>query len=122
MSHTRPTIDEVITPGLDASTAEEILILRVIKSARTLEDFLWGVHNQLWGLEEWKRMFRKRVEKIDNIDPANPHWRIELRKRLMQNAALSVAMMRLLDEDKIYHEGIHPDNVPSNLEKYHKPL
>lgn len=122
MTHTRPSIEEVICPELSASDKEDTLIFNVIKSARTLEEFLWGVHNQLWGLEEWKRMFRKRVEKIDSIDPANPHWRIELRKRLMQNAALSVAMMRLLDEDKIYYQGIHPYSVPSNLESYRKPL
>ena len=42
-------------------------------------------------------MFRKRIQKIDDIDVNNPHAIIEMRKRLMQNAALSVALMKILD-------------------------
>jgi hypothetical protein len=101
---------------------EERLILSVIQSARVLEEYLWGEFNSGWGLEEWKRMFRKREGKIEDINFANPHWKIELRKRLMQNAALSVAMMRTLDEGKIIFEGIHPDGVPSNLPEYSDPM
>lgn len=119
---TRPIIEEAFCQQPSQNNSEDELIFSVIKSARNLEDFLWGIHNQLWGLEEWKRMFRKRVLKIDNIDQSNPHWRIELKKRLMQNAALSVAMMKLLDEDKVYHPGIHPEGIPSNLDDYKEGL
>lgn len=52
---------------------EEKIILEAIKSARTVQNFLWGKHNKQWGLEEWRRMFRKRVAKIDEIDTKNPH-------------------------------------------------
>ena len=50
------------------------------------------------------------------IDPANPHAIIELKKRLLQNAALSIALMSIL------HYG-HPadivnDQIPSNLPEY----
>lgn len=103
----------------DEITREEAIILDVIQSARNLEEYLWGQHNPGWGLEEWRRMFRKREGKIEEINSTNPHWKIELRKRLMQNAALSVAMMRLLDEGKIDgFDGVHPDGVPSNLPEY----
>ena len=55
---------------------------------------MWGEHNANWGLEEWKRMFRKRVVKIDDIDPENPHATIELKKRLFD--AYDVITMREL--------------------------
>ena len=60
-------------------------------------------------------MFRKRIKKIDDIDVNNPHAIIEMRKRLMQNAALSIALMKILDTKGI------PTNeckIPSNLPKY----
>ncbi len=60
-------------------------------------------------------MFRKRIQKIDDIDINNPHAIIEMRKRLMQNAALSVALMKILDT-----KGIPKDKceIPSNLPQY----
>ena len=36
-------------------------------------------------------------KKIDDIDVNNPHAIIEMRKRIMQNAALSIALMKILD-------------------------
>ena len=60
-------------------------------------------------------MFRKRVQKIDEIDVNNPHAIIEMRKRVMQNAALSIALMKILDTKGI------PTNhwdLPSNLPQY----
>ncbi len=60
-------------------------------------------------------MFRKRIQKIDDIDINNPHAIIEMRKRVMQNAALSVALMKILDT-----KGIPTDKcvIPSNLPQY----
>ena len=60
-------------------------------------------------------MFRKRVQKIDDIDVNNPHAIIEMRKRVMQNAALSVALMKILDTKGIPTN--HCD-IPSNLPQY----
>ena len=60
-------------------------------------------------------MFRKRIQKIDDIDVDNPHAIIEMRKRVMQNAALSIALMKILDSKGI------PKNkcdIPSNLPQY----
>ena len=62
-------------------------------------------------------MFRKRIQKIDDIDPNNPHAIIEMRKRLMQNAALSVALMKILDTKGIPAQDC---KIPSNLPQYAK--
>lgn len=100
---------------MDKLTKEEEQIKEVIIAARTLEEYLWGEYNGEWNIEEWRRMFRKRIQKIDDIDVNNPHAIIEMRKRLMQNAALSVALMKILDTKGI------PTNkcdIPSNLPQY----
>ena len=96
-------------------TDEEEQIKEVIIAARTLEEYLWGEYNGEWNIEEWRRMFRKRIQKIDDIDVNNPHAIIEMRKRLMQNAALSVALMKILDTDGI---PLKECDIPSNLPQY----
>ena len=53
--------------------------------------------------------------KIDDIDVNNPHAIIEMRKRVMQNAALSIALMKILDTKGIPTN--HCD-IPSNLPQY----
>ena len=99
---------------MEKLTEEEKHLFDIVITARKLQEFLWGEHNANWGLEEWKRMFRKRVVKIDDIDSENPHAVIELRKRLLQNAALSLALLAMLDK-KVPAEGY---KVPSNLNEY----
>ena len=96
-------------------TDEEEQIKEVIMASRLLEEYLWGEYNGQWNIEEWRRMFRKRIQKIDDIDVNNPHAIIEMRKRLLQNAALSVALMKILDTKGI---PIEECNIPSNLEEY----
>lgn len=95
---------------------EEAALGDVIRASRTVQDFLWGRQNDVWDLEEWRRIFRKRVVKIDEIDPANPYALIELKKRLLQTAALAVAMITLIER-----KGMPPTDgcpIPSNLPKY----
>lgn len=96
---------------------EEKAIMEVISSARLIQEFLWADMNDEIGLEEFKRMFRKRVFKIDEINMSNPHWRVELKKRLLQTAAIAVNMMTKLDNNMITHNGIHPTQ-PSNLPEF----
>lgn len=72
---------------------EEIEMMDVIITARKLQTYLWGEHDNGWTLEEWKRMFRKRVKKIDDIDQKKPYYKVELRKRLLQQGALSIALL-----------------------------
>lgn len=98
---------------ISALTPEYHKIYEAVVASRRIQEFLWGEHNKNWGLEEWRRMFRKRIAKIDDIDPDNPHWKVELRKRLAQNAALSIALLQLLDDGKISMES----NLPEHTEK-----
>lgn len=100
---------------------EEKNIAEVIKAARTIQEFLWSDMNQASGLEEFKRMFRKRVAKLDSISIENPHWKVELRKRLLQVTAIAVNLLRRMDNDSITSDDIHP-TLPSNLPEYEKPL
>ncbi|MFH1984142.1 MAG: hypothetical protein ABIL58_20065 [Pseudomonadota bacterium] len=60
-------------------------------------------------------MFRKRAKKLDDINPENPHAIVELRKRLLQNAALSIALLGVLDADEMPNES---SDIPSNLQEY----
>jgi len=96
---------------------EHETIKEVLEAARIIQEFLWGEMNDDAGLEEFKRMFRKRVAKIDAIDIDNPHWKIELKKRLLQTAAIAINVITKLDNDEMKHGGIHP-TLPSNLTEY----
>ena len=94
---------------------EEKQIKEAIVAARKIQEYLWGEYNGQWNIEEWRRMFKKRIQKIDDIDVSNPHAKIEMKKRLMQNAALSIALLRIIDEEGIPAKECH---IPSNLEQY----
>jgi hypothetical protein len=93
---------------------EEKYIFDAIVGARTIQEFLWGEYNNQWDLEEWKRMFKKRIVKIDDIDTDNPHAKIELKKRVLQNACLCIALLNNIDKENINEEC----NIPSNLPDY----
>lgn len=95
-------------------TNEEIYLFNSIKSARSVQEFLWGEYNEKWNIEEWKRMFSKRMVKITDIDKENPHAKIELKKRILQNTALGIAMLEKIDSNKIQDKC----DIPSNLTQY----
>lgn len=95
---------------------EEEAIKEVIVAARTVQTFLWGDSNGEWGLEEWRRMFRKRVAKLDEVDESNPHASVELKKRLLQTAALAVALIAVIDRVGVPERS--PDAPPSNLPQF----
>jgi hypothetical protein len=104
----------------DLLSPEETEIRQALVSARTIQEFLWGELNGKWDLEEWRRMFRKRVAKIDEINPLNPHAKIELKKRLLQNAALSIAMLHLLNNGGLPESCKAPSNLPQYAKnRYH---
>jgi len=94
-------------------TKEEKHLKEAIIAARKIQTFLWGEANGSWGLEEWRRMFIKRVVKIEMIDNNNPHAMVELKKRLLQNAALSIALLGILDGLKeMKEDSVIPSNLP----------
>lgn len=94
---------------------EEQQLAEAIVAARKMQEFLWGEYNGQWNIEEWRSMFRKRIQKIDDIDVNNPHAKIEMRKRLVQNAALSIALLRIIDEEGI---PVKDCEISSNLPQY----
>jgi hypothetical protein len=102
-------------------TDEEQYILQVIRAARVIQEFLWADMNVESGLEEFRRMFRKRVAKIEAISMDNPHWQVELNKRLLQTAAICVNLMAKIANGRLTHDGIHP-TLPSNLPDYNQPI
>ena len=101
----------------DNLTDEEQYILQVIQAARVIQEFLWADMNIESGLEEFRRMFRKRVAKIEEVTMDNPHWQVELHKRLLQTAAICVNLMAKTASGRLTHDGIHP-TMPSNLPEY----
>ena len=87
----------------------------MVQYARRVQDYLWGDKNDSWPLEEWKRMFEKRICKIDDIDPKNPHADVELKKRLIQNAALCINLLSIIELSGIPGDKYH---TASNLPQY----
>ncbi len=96
---------------------QEIELASIIRAAREIQDFLWGKQNRKFGFEEWRRMFRKRVAKLDEIDSNNPYAITELKKRVLQVGALSVALLAILEKEGSIPEH-HPDEPISNLPNY----
>ena len=99
---------------------EEQALIEAIRAARTVQTYLWGEANGSWGIEEWRRMFRKRVAKLDEVRCNNPHASVEMKKRLLQTAALSIALMAIIDEHGIDWQG--SGEIPSNLPQYADPV
>jgi hypothetical protein len=83
---------------------DEELIIEAILNGRKVQEFLW----QELSLSEaddfdqtrWVDVFQKRVNKILFIDMSNPNALVELRKRCLQQAALSICAMKLIDKIK----------------------
>jgi hypothetical protein len=103
------------------SPEEERATREAITAARTVQTFLWGEANGEWGWEEWLRMFRKRVAKLEEVKRDNPHAAVEVRKRLLQTAALSIAMLGLIDRDGVPWDA-QPTAPPSNLPQFAAPV
>ncbi len=73
-------------------------IADVILSARKLQEFLIGnLRKPGDNFDHWKAALQKRLDKIEVVDFDNPSAVVELRKRLLQNATVSVAWLRALD-------------------------
>lgn len=98
-------------PGL----RELFKFIRAFYHARHVQEFLWGDKNQVWNFEEWRRMLRKRVQKLEGIENSHAYPEIEIKKRLLQTAAVSIAMLVYMDRN-----GMPPVNghIRSNLDGY----
>jgi hypothetical protein len=81
-----------------------IRFVRVAMAARRVQDYLWNApgersyESELLRWNSWLAQIRKRVTKLDAVNRSTYHWRVEARKRLLQIAALAVAMMEAIDK------------------------
>jgi hypothetical protein len=83
---------------------EERIIFEAIIAAREVQEYLWKESSLLnFSLslekEKWIEIFQKRVNKISQIDFNNPSCVVELRKRLLQQAALSILALKIIDTE-----------------------
>lgn len=80
-------------------TEEEQLIHEALMDARKLHEFLMGdmIDHKEFSIDYWIPVFEKRVDKIKIIDPSNPMAKVELRKRILQQAILSIKALKLLE-------------------------
>ena len=84
---------------------EEIIIAETILTARKLQDYLWDRDFEKayypFNIDFFDFVFSKRVQKIKEINMNNPNAKVELRKRILQQAALSVLALRVLDGEML---------------------
>lgn len=92
-------------------TTEEKAIRETIIAARKVQGSLWGDINNDVDFEEFRRMLRKRLIKMDEIKFSNPYWKTEARKRLLQVAAVAINAI-----GKIDGSGFQGSNLPEYAE------
>lgn len=83
-------------------TQEEEIIREAILNARKIQEYLWGeqdIVNQPFDKDNFVRVFSKRVVKISQVDMTHPSATVELRKRILQQAALSIMALTVLDKE-----------------------
>ena len=83
---------------------EEKLIAEAIINARNVQEYIWqelSYTNKpyFYNMSLWSHAFQKRVDKIAKINIEQINYKIELRKRLLQQAALSIAALQILDNE-----------------------
>lgn len=103
---------------LDEKCRYDELIIHALKCAHNIQKFLWGEDN--WDLQDfdakdWGGTFQKRVDAIKEVDRSNPSWKVNLKKRLLQQASLSIkAIIALEGQDRREHEQKETENGRGN--------
>jgi len=80
------------------SRKKEQDVIDAIILARRIQDYLWGPNRGEAGLEGWIGYLEKRIDKLKAVDLTNPNAIVEIRKRVLQTAALSTALLEILDD------------------------
>ena len=81
-------------------TEDEKIIAEAILHGRKVQEYLWqelSLSHSEYDSRMWVKVFQKRVDKISELKPDNPSNKVELRKRILQQAALSVLALKILD-------------------------
>lgn len=74
-------------------------IYTAIRQAREIQEFIWdnqSISQETFDQKKWHRLFQKRVDAISELDLNNPGAIVLLRKRLLQQAALSIKALEVL--------------------------
>lgn len=96
-------------PQLD-SAEDFALIADAIHVARQVQEFIWAdCYPSLrpYDAEGWRRLFQKRVDCIAEVDLTRHGGLASLRKRLLQQAALSIKALALVNR----WAKVHPTSV-----------
>lgn len=98
---------------------ELFYIARALYHARRIQDFLWNKPGQrIEGIdtcttyEGWLRNLAKRVHCLTCISSDNPSWKIEARKRALQLAGVSIAMILAINSGVIVPIDHNGENEP----------
>ncbi len=81
-------------------SVDEQLVSDAILEARKVQEYIWQELSFIYNpfeIDKWVNIFQKRVNKIQDIDISHPNHKVELRKRILQQAALSIMALRILD-------------------------
>lgn len=78
------------------------LIFRALRAARVVQDTLWGDagapgDGRARHLDQWVDVLEKRIKCLRQRDETRRHWQVESRKRILQVAAVAIAMLEWLD-------------------------
>lgn len=82
-------------------TQDERVMIEVLLDCRKVQEHIWGELSEAlrpYRPEVWERVFQKRVDKIKQIRAEGTMSKIELRKRLLQQATLSINAIAVLDK------------------------
>ena len=83
-------------------TKDEQLIAEAILEGRKIQEYLWQELSLLkkpYNRDAYVSIFSKRVLKIANLNMENPNHKVELRKRILPQAALSILALLVIDND-----------------------
>ena len=84
---------------MEKYSEKEQKIVDAIMNGRKVQDFLFSdlsLEHKRLDVNDWVKVFQKRVDKIKEINLEHPSAMIELRKRVLQNACLSVMLLQKL--------------------------
>jgi len=79
---------------------DEKLIAEAMLAGRKVQEYLWNdlsLLRQGFELNDWQKVFQKRIDKICELDINSKSYKVELRKRILQQACLSILAMKVLD-------------------------
>lgn len=87
----------------------EQAIFTALINARDIQDFLWA--EESWARkpflpDTWSPLFQKRVDCIKELQTNKESWKVEARKRLLQQASLSIKALVALRNASGAREGL----------------